>query len=48
MKLDTVDLNDLFNYAKRLELRGLGETLFVIGKGSRTLGLRMETLERSR
>jgi len=47
-KLDTLDLNDQFNYAKRLELRGLGETLFVIGKGSRTLGLRMETLERSR
>ncbi len=47
-KLDTLDLNDQFNYAKRLELRGLGETLFVIGKGSRTLGLRMETLEKSR
>ena len=47
-KLDTLDLNDQFNYAKRLELRGLGRALFVIGKGSRTLGLRLETLEESR
>ena len=44
-RLDTLTLNDAFTQARNLELRGLGESLFVLGKGSTQKGHRMEILE---
>ena len=44
-RLDTLTLNEAFTQARNLELRGLGESLFVLGKGSSQKGHRMEILE---
>ncbi len=41
-------LSENFVHARTLELHGLGEALFVVGKGSAARGLRLEILERMR
>jgi hypothetical protein len=49
-KLDTttVILNGAFAQANQLELRGLGEALFVLGRGATPRGGCLEILERQR
>jgi hypothetical protein len=47
-KVDTVSLEGVFAHASRLELRGLGEALFVLGKSSAPRGAGLEILERPR
>jgi outer membrane protein assembly factor BamB len=47
-QLDTVLLDEDFGLAERLELRGLGEALFVVGRGGRSRGWRMQILEKIR
>ena len=46
--VDTVDLLGAFAQASQLELRGLGEALFVLGKSSTPRGGCLEILERLR
>jgi len=45
---DTILLDPNFSHASVLELRGLGDALFVIGTGSARRGLRMQILEKIR
>jgi hypothetical protein len=45
---DTVFLDQDFNSANALELRGLGESLFIVGTGSARRGLRLQILEKIR
>jgi hypothetical protein len=47
-KVDTVNLEGAFSQANQLELRGLGEALFVVGKSSAPRGACLEILERLR
>lgn len=47
-KVDTLILGDAFDQANRLELRGLGEALFVLGKASTPRGACLDILEKLR
>jgi hypothetical protein len=47
-KLDTLNLPGNFTRAKGLELRGLGESLFVLGRGATPGGACLEILEPQR